>query len=333
MREQVTETSGRGVGLDVVQNMVRSVRGNVRLASRPGRGMRFQLQLPLTLSVMRALLVEVGGEPYALPLVRIHCTVKVPRSSIELLEGREHTSFENQRVGLVAACQVLGTGGFPAGEELSIVILGDNSKRFGLVVDKFLGERQLVVQPLDPRLGKIKDISAGALMRDGSPLLIIDLEDMMRSIEMLISGGHLRKFQKAEALQGRRRCKRVLVVDDSLTVRELERKLLSNAGYEVEVAMDGMDGWNSVRTQTFDLVVTDIDMPRLDGIELVRLIKKDPRLKALPVMIVSYKDRQEDRMRGLEAGADGYLTKGSFHDQTLIKSVSDLIGIAEEAEE
>jgi len=126
----------------------------------------------------------------------------------------------------------------------------------------------------------------------------------------------------------RRIRRRVLVVDDSLTVRELERKLLDQAGYDVEVAVDGMDGWNAVRAGHFDLVVTDIDMPRMDGIELVQLIKQDPKLGKLPVMIVSYKDREEDRRRGLEAGADYYLTKGSFHDDTLQQAVEDLIGEA-----
>ena len=123
----------------------------------------------------------------------------------------------------------------------------------------------------------------------------------------------------------------VLVIDDSLTVRELERKLLDARGYAVEIAVDGMDGWNAVRTGAFDLVITDVDMPRLDGIELTRLIKKDPKLRALPVMIVSYKDREEDRQRGLEAGADYYLTKGSFHDETMLEAVADLIGPAGEA--
>jgi two-component system sensor histidine kinase and response regulator WspE len=126
-----------------------------------------------------------------------------------------------------------------------------------------------------------------------------------------------------------RKRKRVLVVDDSLTVRELERKLLDHVGYAVEVAVDGMDGWNAARTGHFDLMITDIDMPRMDGIELVTLIKKDPNLKRLPVMIVSYKDREEDRRRGLEAGADYYLTKGSFHDETLLQAVVDMIGEAE----
>jgi len=333
MRDQVTEISGRGVGLDVVQNMVKAVGGSVRVSTRPGCGVRFALHLPLTLSVMRFLLVEVAGEPYALPLARITRTLQVTRGEIESLEGREHVPFEGQRVGLVSAAQIFGKTPLVTGEEISVVFLGERGKRFGVVVDRFLGERQLVVQPLDPRLGKIKDISAGALMPDGSPVLILDVDDMVRSVELLVSHGRLDRVQPAEVAQADRLRKRVLVVDDSLTVRELERKLIGNAGYEVEVAIDGMDGWNAVRTQAFDLVVTDIDMPRLDGIELVRLIKNDPRLKSIPVMIVSYKDRPEDRNRGLEAGADYYLTKGSFHDETLLNGVRDLIGAAEGSEE
>jgi two-component system sensor histidine kinase and response regulator WspE len=120
----------------------------------------------------------------------------------------------------------------------------------------------------------------------------------------------------------------VLVVDDSLTVRELERKLLGNRGCDVEVAVDGVDGWNAVRAGHFDLVITDIDMPRMDGIELVTLINRDVNLKSVPVVVVSYKDRDEDRRRGLEAGAAYYLTKGSFHDETLVQAVVDLIGEA-----
>jgi len=182
------------------------------------------------------------------------------------------------------------------------------------------------VQPLDARLGKIQDISAGALMEDGSPVLIVDVEDLIRSVDKLVSGGQLNKVRREGAAAIEKTQKRVLVVDDSLTVRELERKLLGNHGYEVEIAVDGMDGWNAVRTGHFNLMVTDVDMPRMDGIELVALIKKDPNLRTLPVMIVSYKDREEDRRRGLEAGADYYLTKGSFHDATLLQAVVDLIG-------
>jgi two-component system sensor histidine kinase and response regulator WspE len=329
LKDTVTEISGRGVGLDAVLNMVKQLRGTVRVTSQSGHGTRFVLQLPLTLSVVRTLLAEVGGEPYAFPLAYISRTLSLPREQIEMLEGRQLFEFEGRPVGLVDASQVLGGTSNPASAALaSIIVIGESANSYGLVVDRFLGERELVVRPLDIRLGKVKDIAAAALMEDGSPVLIIDVEDLRQSVEKLISTGRLNKLpQGVDATPGRAR-KRVLVVDDSLTVRELERKLLDSHGYEIEVAVNGMEGWNAVRTGNFDLVITDIDMPRMDGIELVSLIRKDPSLKSLPVMIVSYKDREEDRRRGLEAGADYYLTKGSFHDDTLVQAVIDLIGEA-----
>jgi two-component system sensor histidine kinase and response regulator WspE len=329
MKGTVTDISGRGVGLDVVQNMVKQVRGTVRVSSQLGRGTRFQLQLPVTLSVVRTLLVEVGGEPYAFPLAHIIRTIKLSKTQIELLEGRQHFDFDGRRIGLVVAQQVLETGeATTVGDELAVIVMGELSHTYGLVVDRFLGERELVVQPLDAQIGKVKDIVAGALMTDGSPVLIVDTEDLIRSMDKLVSDGHLSRVPHQGGALGKKR-KRILVVDDSLTVREVERKLLGNLGYDVEVAVDGMDGWNAVRTGHFDLVVTDIDMPRMDGIELVSLINKDPNLKSLPVMVVSYKDRDEDRQRGLEAGAAYYLTKGSFHDETLVQAVVDLIGEAD----
>lgn len=330
MREDVTEISGRGVGLDVAQDMVKRVRGTIRVTSQPGQGTSFQLQLPLTLSVVRTLLAEIGGEPYAFPLAYIARTFKLPKTQIEQIEGRQSFLLDERHVSLVSTHQLLGRiEPEHKLDELPVVIVGNHHDHYGLLVDRFLGERELVVQPLDSRLGKIKDIAAGALMEDGSPVLIVDVEDMIRSVEKLATSGQLNKVHSDLAAGDTRVRKRILVVDDSLTVRELERKLLGGQGYEVEVAVDGMDGWNAVRTGHFDLLVTDIDMPRMDGIELVTLIKKAPHLKDLPTLIVSYKDREEDRQRGLEAGADYYLTKGSFHDETLLQAVEDLIGTPE----
>jgi len=327
MKGSVTDVSGRGVGLDVVHDMVKEVRGTVRVTSQLGKGTRFVLQLPVTLSVVRTLLAEIAGEPYAFPLAYIIRALKLEKEELALLEGRQHFAFEGRHIGLVTARQVLAADAPPvAGDQLPVIVIGDHHHTYGLVVDRFLGERELVVQPLDPQLGKIKDISAGALMEDGSPVLIVDAEDLIRSMDKLVSGARLEAVSRAPGGTHQTRRKRVLVVDDSLTVREVERKLIGNAGYDVQVAVDGMDGWNAVRTGHFDLVVTDIDMPRMDGIELVTLINKDPNLKSIPVMIVSYKDRDEDRARGLEAGAAYYLTKGSFHDETLLHAVVDLIG-------
>ena len=194
---------------------------------------------------------------------------------------------------------------------------------------RLLGEQDLVVRPLDRRLGKVPNLHAAAILDDGSPVLIVDPDDLRRSIEKLLQGGRLQRAGDSAAPADERRRNRVLVVDDSITVREVERQLLANHGYLVEVAVDGMEGWNLVREGRFDLVVSDIDMPRLNGLELVRRIKADSRLQHLPVIIVSYKDRDEDRLLGLEAGANYYLTKSSFHDDTLIQAVRELIGNAE----
>ena len=330
LKESVSEISGRGVGLDVVQPRIKEVGGRVSISSRRGQGTRFQLELPLTLSVARILLVEIGGEPFAFPLARIDKVLKLPRERIESLQGRQHFTLVEEQIGLVAAHQAMDLeDSSPSGGDVSIIVIGDKWARYGLVVDRFLGERELVVRSLDPRIGKLKNISSAALMPDGSPVLIIDVDDLKRSIENLVSGQHLVRVGSDASADTVRERKRVLIVDDSLTVRELERKLLGSRGYAVDVAVDGMDGWNAVRTGHYDLVVTDVDMPRLDGIELLKLIRKDSRLKSLPVIIVSYKDRQEDRRRGLEAGADYYLTKASFHDETLLKVVADLVGGAD----
>ena len=330
LRDKVTEVSGRGVGLDAVQHMMRQLRGSVELTQVRGQGSCFHIEVPLTLSVVRSLVVEVGEEAYAFPLAHIEHTLDLPAEDIVQLEGRQHFWYEGRHVGLVAASQLLQR---PAGQSsedsLRVVVIRERDAIYGVAVERFIGERTLVVLPLDARLGKVQDISAGALLDDGSVVLIIDVEDMLRSVEKLLTTGRLERIDRRNRPGVEQARKRVLVVDDSLTVRELQRKLLSHRGYDVAVAVDGMDGWNALRGEDFDLLITDIDMPRMDGIELVTLVRRDTRLQSLPVMVVSYKDREEDRRRGLDAGADYYLAKASFHDDALLDAVVELIGGAQ----
>ncbi|CAH0298851.1 Chemotaxis protein CheA [Pseudomonas sp. Bi123] len=327
LRDTVTEVSGRGVGLDAVQHMVRQLRGAVVLEQTAGAGSRFHLEVPQTLSVVRSLVVEVGDEAYAFPLAHIERMCDLEPEDIVQVEGRQHFWYEGRHVGLVAASQLLHR---PASQNsaqtLKVVVIREREAIYGVAVERFIGERTLVVLPLDERLGKVQDISAGALLDDGSVVLIVDVEDMLRSVDKLLNTGRLERIARHanQAVEAAR--KRILVVDDSLTVRELQRKLLLNRGYDVAVAVDGMDGWNALRSEDFDLLITDIDMPRMDGIELVSLLRRDNRLQSLPVMVVSYKDREEDRRRGLDAGADYYLAKASFHDDALLDAVVELIG-------
>ncbi|MQT47191.1 response regulator [Pseudomonas helleri] len=330
LRDTVTEVSGRGVGLDAVQHMVRLLRGAIVLEQTAGQGSRFLLEVPLTLSVVRSLVVEVADEAYAFPLAHIERMRDLLPDDIVQVEGRQHFWHEGRHVGLVAASQLLQRPPSQSDDEtLKVVVIRERDAVYGVAVERFIGERTLVVLPLDPRLGKVQDISAGALLDDGSPVLIVDVEDMLRSVDKLLNTGRLERIDRRNRHTAELTRKRILVVDDSLTVRELQRKLLINRGYEVAVAVDGMDGWNALRAEHFDLLITDIDMPRMDGIELVTLLRRDNRLQSMPVMVVSYKDREEDRRRGLDAGADYYLAKASFHDDALLDAVVELIGGAQ----
>jgi two-component system sensor histidine kinase and response regulator WspE len=323
----VTEISGRGVGLDVVQSMVKAVGGSVRVATSLGQQTVFTLQLPITMSVIRALLVDIGGEPYAFPLMRIDQILFCRHADIRTVEGRQYFEHDGVFIGLVMAAQILETTALPLGvDPMPVVVISDRGQQFGMIVDSFLGERDLEVRPLDPRLGKVPNINSASLLENGNPVLIVDVEDLVRSIDNVLMGRRLSRVEFERMADQARQRKRILVVDDSITVRELERQLLQSRGFAVDVAVDGMDGWNAVRTTHYDLVVSDVDMPRMDGIELVALIKADPARKDIPVVIVSYKDREEDRLRGLDAGANRYLTKSSFHDETFLRTIVDLIG-------
>ncbi|NJL21596.1 MAG: hybrid sensor histidine kinase/response regulator [Leptolyngbyaceae cyanobacterium SM1_3_5] len=326
LANQVTEISGRGIGLDIAKSMAQEVGGTVRVISRPGKGTTFHFQLPLTLSVVRTLLVEVAGEAYAFPLSRIDRIVTLQSSDLSTVENCQYFTLDRENIGLVPLYQVLD---LPApnspSEPFWVVILSDQISTYGLIVDRCLGERELVVRPLDSRLGKVQDISAAALMPNRSLVLILDVSDLMRSLNNLLGKERIAKRSETRSPKAES-AKRVLVVDDSITVREMERKLLQNRGYRVDVAVDGMEGWNAVRSYPYDLVISDIDMPRMNGIELIQEMKRHSRFQSIPVIVVSYRDREDDRIQGLEAGADYYLTKNSFHDDTLIRAVVDLIG-------
>lgn len=330
IKETVSEISGRGVGLDVVASTVNEVRGFIHTSFVIGKSTHFELQLPITLSVIRSLQVEIAGEAYAFALARIDRALKLEPDKIRDSGGRQYITLDGRNIGLVSARHFLGihSPAEVAHEGVNVVVLGNAEASYGFIVDRFLGECDLVEKVLDPRLARVRDISAASIMDDGTPLLIFDVCDLLHSIEKFINDGRLTRSEKTRTQASKNAAKKILVVDDSITVREVVRKLLTANGYEVEVAVDGVDGWNTVRDGQFDLVISDVDMPRMDGIELVRNIKMDPGLNDIPIVIVSYKESDEDRMRGLEAGADFYMTKSSFHDEGLLEVVTDLIGEA-----
>ncbi|MBS0191814.1 MAG: hybrid sensor histidine kinase/response regulator [Phycisphaerales bacterium] len=327
-KQAVTQLSGRGVGLDVVMSMVQEVSGTVTLESEFGKGSRFVLKLPVTRSVLRAALVRIGGQLFGVPLARLHRVALITRAEVKPVQGRMQFELDGESVGIVPASELLGFEA-PATERetLSVLVIGGKHDELcGLAVDEVLSEEDLVVRPLDPRLGTVAHIASAAIRADGVPLFVIDTDDLLRTVKQLLSDGSMLGVAARKSAGSRHGPKRILVVDDSITVREVERQLLQRRGYHVEVAVDGKEGYNTLRAGSFDLLVTDVDMPRMTGIELIRALRREPKFEHLPVIIVSYKDREEDRMMGLEAGASAYLTKSSFQDDSLLRMVEDLIG-------
>lgn len=325
--QKVTEISGRGVGLDVVHQTIVQISGTARVDSKVGIGTTFTLMLPITLSVMRAALVMIAEEVYAFPLARIDRVLRVPPEELKPVQGRLQCDVDGHATGLLDGVKLLGFGDGHRSETTSVVVLGDDQARLGIVVCSFLGEQDLVVRTLDPRLGKVPHIAAASILDDGQPVLIVDVEDLTQSLRKGLGEGTVHGIGAGQAAHdASQAAKRILVADDSLTVREVERQLLTRLGFHVAVAVDGIDAWNQLRAGNFDMLVTDIDMPRMNGIELVKIVRADPRFAHLPIAVVSYKDREEDRKAGLDAGANAYLTKGSFQDQSFIATVAELIG-------
>ena len=328
----VTEVSGRGVGLDVVRSMVQEVSGTLRISSQPQVGTTIHLQLPLTLSVVRTLLVEIAGEPYAFPLARLDQILAIEPDLIQRIEGREFFLLDGVAIGLITARQVLDLPEASAATHLlPVVVISHHDRVYGVVVDRYLGEQDLVVRPLDPRLGKVANVSAAALMGDGQPILIIDTVDLVRSIDDLLK--QAQPLRRSVAVTGIP-AKRVLIVDDSPVIINLLTRLVCSAGYEVEQAADGAEALATLRARPCDLLITDVEMPVMDGTELIRRLRQDPRYLHLPVVISSSRESEQDRLLGLEVGADYYLGKSDFQNEVLQQVLYQLIGppIPQEAE-
>ncbi len=337
-KQQVTEFSGRGVGLNVVHEMIHEIGGTVRIETERHKGTCFYLELPITLSVLRTFLVELQGEVYAFPLARIERCLVINVNELQTIEDRQFFRFAEHNIAIIKMQDLLELSAtLIPNELLNIVIISDRQHFYGLIVDKFIGEYDVVVRPLDPRLGSVPNINSVTVTLGGTPVLIFDVESLLHSIDALLSGRRPDKIASsalnATVLGIDNSEKRVLVVDDSLTVRELERRLLENHGYQVTTAIDGMEAWQLLRNSynrriPFELLISDIDMPRMNGIELIKRLRQEAEFSRLPVMVVSYKDSEEHRLQGLEAGANYYLTKRSFEDNAFIEAVIDLIGKA-----
>jgi len=319
----VNHLSGRGMGLSVVYETVHRLQGDVNLKPKDGPGASFVLSVPLSVSTSHLLLLSAAGQTFGIPTHGIERLYRVPLERVETLEGKPVVNLEEQPVPLYGLAQLLAIDALPAlrGEVLPVMVLKSGVRRFAVWVDEFLSERDALIQELGMPCPATGNVSGGALLREGTVLVVLNPAGLVASCAGTSATPVPRKAQtQAPAI-----APGILVVDDSITSRSLERSILEAHGYRVRTAVDGLAALELLRVEKADLIITDIQMPRLDGFGLVEALKADSRLNRIPVIIVSSLERAEDQERGLLLGADAYVVKRKFDQTQLLDAIRQMI--------
>jgi len=314
--DAVTEISGRGIGLDVVRAAVERLGGAVAVATEPGKGTAFELAVPLSLVSMEALMVEAAGVVATIPLDAVRGSKRGTTDEMSRNPAGAAVLHEQQAIPFLWLPRVLDGTRLPVGRTWSTVVVASNSGLVAVGVDRLLGTARIVVRPL-PELAPASPIVAGAsLDAGGNPQLVLDPDG-------LVAAAQGEGAAEAEPIPVRHP---VLVVDDSLTTRMLEQSILESAGYEVDVAASAEEALEIARRKRYALFLVDVEMPGMDGFAFVERIRSDPALLDIPAILVTSRAGEEDRQRGRDAGARGYIVKSEFDQAELLTMIRPLIG-------
>lgn len=312
----ITEISGRGLGMAIVREKVEALGGHVEIETSNGRGTTFRIVLPVTLATFKGLLVGAAGEQFILPIANIERVLRLPAEKVRTVENKETIAWEGRAISLARFDSVLGLTRREKKEEtkwLQAVILGAGETRIAFVVDEVSGEEEVLVKPLQKPLVHLRNIAAATVLGSGETVLILNIPELLQSASAQ-TGTVLSAASSSLAEPARS----ILVTDDSVTSRMLLKNILEAAGYEVKTAIDGVDALAVLKTQPFAAVVSDVQMPRMDGFDLTAKIRADPRLSELPVILVTALESPEHRERGFDVGANAYIVKSSFDQSKLL---------------
>jgi len=322
--EAVTDVSGRGVGLDVVRENISKLKGIVEVSSTPSHGSKFIMKLPLTLGITESLFVACGSDTFALPIQNVVETIQVSREEIHTVEGKEAITRRGQILPLVRLNDIFGLSqrGIVEKKFFLVVIVQSVEKRIGLMVDQLLGRREIVRKNLTGPLKNVCGISGATIIGDGRVILILDIPQIIENVE----GVMVKKVQFLPKPAAAKKGKGILLAEDTLSTAMLEKNILESAGFSVVLARDGQEALEKASQERFDLVITDVLMPRMDGFELTLRLKKDKLYKDIPIIIVTTRQSDADKRRGLEAGAEAYILKSEFTSEGLLETIERLIG-------
>lgn len=318
----ITEVSGRGLGLAIVREKVEKLGGSISIQTQPGSGTSFCLSLPNTLATYRGIVVRVGEQSFVLPTRGVLQSQRVLKESMQTVENRESIRVGNETLALAWLGDVLGVNHVDNDDTryLHILVLSNNGQRIAFAVDDILGEQEVLVKSLGKQLARVRNIEAATILGSGKVVPILHVADLMRSALHAPARGAAQAAQEQAVQQ-----KSVLVVEDSITARTLLKGVLEMAGYKVSTAVDGLDGLMQLRSKVFDIVVSDVEMPRMNGFDLTAKIRSDKKLEDIPVVLVTALESRADRERGIEVGANAYIVKRSFEESNLLEVIERLI--------
>jgi len=322
----VTDISGRGLGLAIVREKIENLGGTILLESQTGAGTTFRITLPITLSAFRGVVIRVVDQIFVLPIMNVERVVRVKKEAIKTLENRETIQLNGYSLSLVRMADILGLQRKPVKEKSDgfeqVVVLTSGEEHIAFIVDKIIHEQEILLKGLGKQLVRIRNISGSTTLGTGDLVPLLNVSDLMKSS---IDANFLPSKEIVEPSLQTKEAKSILVVEDSITARSLLKNILEASGFQVKTAVDGVDALTTLKTEPFDLVVSDVEMPRMDGFDLTTKIRADKKLSELPVVLVTALDSREHRERGIDAGADAYLVKSSFDETGLLEIIGRLI--------
>jgi len=324
-RDAVTDISGRGVGLDVVREKAERLEGSLVVRSEIGRGSRFEMRVPLTLSLARLVVVRAGGLLVAMPAANIVEARRIKLSEVQGVEGYPAMDWEGRPIPLASLAQLLKRQETPPDDDgRTVAILEWQGRHLGFVVDALAGEREAVVKRLSHFLGDIPNVAGATILSSGEIVVVLNIPQLVAST-LGLAPLRLETRGRGDERQAAARRRRLLVVDDSIIVRDMMKGVLEAAGYDVSLAVDGLDGLEKQLAGRYDAVISDVEMPRMDGFELTRSLRQSEAGARVPVVIVTTLDSQESRERGLREGASAYLVKNLLDMSQLLGTIERLV--------
>jgi two-component system chemotaxis sensor kinase CheA len=320
----ITDLSGRGLGLSIVREKVEKLGGTIGFDSESDKGTTFRIQLPVTLATFRGILVDVNDQTFVIPTVNIERVMRIRLDDIKTVENRESVTVDGKAVSLVHLGDVLDLPRRALRTDsnyVQAIVLNAGDKRMAFIVHQILNEQEVLVKSLGKQLMRVRNIAGATILGSNKVVPILNVNDLMKSAVRLSQV--TTKLTRMEAVEVGK--KSILVAEDSITSRTLLKNILESAGYQVKTTVDGIDALTALHSETFDLVVSDIEMPRMNGFDLVSKIRGDKKTAELPVILVTALESREDRERGIDVGANAYIVKRSFDQSNLLEVISKLI--------